>query len=355
MERLRNWVLALSTFCIAAPTLAPGADGASDEPVEAPSAYVAPQEEEPPSPERIAELIAALDSPVFTEREQASRELSRAGRVAVEPLAAVAERGSLEAATRAMDAIHAIYNRGDDATLDAVEEALEKLGESSNPSVASRALTVLELNSGIRQRRAVAELKRLGAKFKYTVDVRGRHELQHVLFGRNWKGGDDALKYLQRLPHVPAIYVVRSQKISPMSEEAQKELAATLPQSNVQERGAACLGVAGGNHPQGTQIMKVETGSAADNGGIREWDIITSIGGEPAPSFDELVRLIATHEPGEAVDIDVVRGGQELTLEVEMGDWESLPSQDPPVVEKQRRTPAPDPPILPIPEPSPDP
>ena len=349
MGRLRI-CLALSTLCVVAGMPALRGDDRFDGPVEAPPASAAPL-----PPERIAELIAALDSPVFDEREQASRALAAAGRRAVEPLAAAAEQGSLEAATRAMDAIHAIYNRGDDATLDAVEEALERLGGSSDPSVSARALAVLELNSDIRQRRALAELRRLGAKFKYAVDVRGRHELQHVLFGRDWKGGDDALKYLQRLPSPPAIYVVRSQKISPMSAEAQKELAASLPQSNVQERGAACLGVAGTSHPQGTQIIKVETGSAADHGGIREWDIVTSIGGEPAPSFDDLVRLIATHEPGEAVDIDVIRGGQELTLEVKMGDWESLPSHEPAQREEAQRGRVPDPPILPVPERSPEP
>lgn len=354
---VRILLVTLSVLCWGAPAIAVRAHDNAQHPVEAPPAYAAPQEEDvkPLSPERITELIEALDSPVFKEREQASRELARGGEAAVEPLAAAAERGSLEVATRAMDAIHVIYNRGDDATLDAVEEALERLGETSNPSVATRALSVLELNSDIRQRRALAELKRLGAKFKYVVDVRGRHEIQHVLFGRDWKGGDSALKYLQRLPNPPAIYVVRSQKISPMSQEAQKELAAALPQSNVQERGAACLGVAGGNHPQGTQIIKVEPGSAADRGGIRDWDIITSIGGEPAPSFDELVKLIATHEPGEAVDVDVIRGGQEVTLEVEMGDWESLPSHDPAPAEEAQRKRVPDPPLLPTPEPSPEP
>lgn len=347
MRQPRNRLLLALSVGLFWPTALLRAD---EPPVEAPAAHAAPQENEASlPPERVAKLISDLESPDFATRQQASRELARAGAAAIEPLAQAALQGDLEVTSRALEALNSIYNRGDDATLDAVEDALERLAESGKAATASRARTVLELNSDIRERRAIAEIERLGGRISYgdahfdPTDPDGiRPTIEHILLGRSWKGGDEGLKYIQRLPNLLALYVVRSPKISPISEQAQQELAAAMPQLRIETRGAACLGVKGphgGNNLGGVQILSVEPGSAADRGGLHEWDIITSFGGKPAASFKQLVDLIAEHEPGEQVKVEVVRGSRTLTLDVVMGDWESLPSH--------RRTPPPQPPDAP--------
>lgn len=332
--RLRYVFLAqLGLLSVTAPVCAAGSEGPAEAPVEAPSP--SSSGEAPVSPEQVEDLIAQLDSSDFRERKEASRELARAGVVAVRPLAQAAGGDNLEVTARAMEALHTIYNQGDDATLDVVEDVLEQLVENENVAVASRARLVLDVNSDIRERRAVAEIERLGGMIEYgdafidPNDPSGViQQIRHVVLGKSWSGGDDGLKYVQRLPQLKSLYVVRSQKISPISKEAQEELAATMPNLLIQERGAACLGVGGGDHPQGCQIIEVKHGSAADEAGLQEWDIITSFGGEPATSFKQLVELIAKHEPGEAVDVEVIRGSRSVDLEVVMGDWESLPTHE---------------------------
>ena len=65
-------------------------------------------------------------------------------------------------------------------------------------------------------------------------------------------------------------------------------------------------------------IASVDETGAAFAGGIQEGDRITSIGGEPILTFGDLQRAVAAR-PGETVSIELIRGGEPVDLEMEIG------------------------------------
>lgn len=74
------------------------------------------------------------------------------------------------------------------------------------------------------------------------------------------------------------------------------------------------------NIDQGSVIEDVVEGSAAERAGLKEGDIITSIDGEDTPDFSSLAKAIRSHDPGDEVDIDIVRDGNSEELSVELGE-----------------------------------
>jgi S1-C subfamily serine protease len=58
----------------------------------------------------------------------------------------------------------------------------------------------------------------------------------------------------------------------------------------------------------------VEPGSAAANAGIREEDVVIAVDGEPVGSSEELTVAIDSHDPGDSVTVEVVRGGSSTEL-----------------------------------------
>ena len=58
----------------------------------------------------------------------------------------------------------------------------------------------------------------------------------------------------------------------------------------------------------GAKVRNVNRGQAADRAGIESGDVIIAINGEEVVSVPDLQRKIRRHEPGETVDVTVVRG-----------------------------------------------
>ena len=70
----------------------------------------------------------------------------------------------------------------------------------------------------------------------------------------------------------------------------------------------------------GALVKEVVEGGPADEAGLREGDLITRIDGERiAPALD-LARLVRTYEPGDHVELKVNRDGDELTIDLRMGE-----------------------------------
>jgi serine protease Do len=67
---------------------------------------------------------------------------------------------------------------------------------------------------------------------------------------------------------------------------------------------------------RGAVVTKVEEGSAADKGGLKEGDVIVRFGGENVWSATQLARVVRETPPGRAVSVDVSRGGSVQTLSV---------------------------------------
>jgi hypothetical protein len=96
------------------------------------------------SPNRpVAEWVRRLGAEAYQDRDEATRELIRAGRTAIEPVAEAAESGSLEVAARCLTILGILYTSPDEPTRDASRAALEKLAGSKNASVSRRARDIV--------------------------------------------------------------------------------------------------------------------------------------------------------------------------------------------------------------------
>jgi hypothetical protein len=313
------------------PVLPEGAPIRSDEPVRAPR---------PPrirrslpiavAPEQVPGLVEQLDSDEYRSRQQATRLLKEAGQPAVRPLMEIAHSGSLEAAVRSVRILESIYIAGDDPAVDAAESALEELQQSPNASVAARAEKVLVLNSDVRERRAVEQIRRLGGEVQYDdyhlPDPRFpdmlRQRIQHVILDQPWRGGDEGLKYIRRLENLDKLYIIDG--VGAVSPRAEQQLAADMPNLQIQHRSRACLGVAGMPGGAGCLVSGVKARSAADRAGIQPGDIITRFGGKEVSNFDAMVQVIYDYKPGDRVEVEIDRRGEELKLEVVMDGWTDL-------------------------------
>ena len=71
--------------------------------------------------------------------------------------------------------------------------------------------------------------------------------------------------------------------------------------------------------PAGVRIASVNSGSPAEQGGLREGDIVTALGDRQLQTNSELVALVADSVPGEVLTLTVWRNGKTLTLDVTVG------------------------------------
>ena len=82
----------------------------------------------------------------------------------------------------------------------------------------------------------------------------------------------------------------------------------------------AFLGVAGdnvqGEGQAGSVVTAVTEGSAAEEAGILVDDVIIAIDGVPITSWPDLIAQIRSHQPGETVDVLLLRDGESQTLTV---------------------------------------
>lgn len=291
-----------------------------------PGLLPAQEPEAPATSSDIARLVADLESPEFTTRRAAAEQLSRQGARAIAPLLDVARTGSLEASVRAVRALEMIYVTSQDAeTIDAAEIALKDLKVTSPPSVASRSHSVLEANYAVSERRAVAEILKLGGvpldNDNRPISTPPSRRVSTVQIGRNWTGGDAGLKHIERLRELTALRIVGKPENAGLSEEAIVDLLASLPDAIRINRGEAKLGVAGRQLDPMCIVSDLEPGGAAERAGIRERDVITQFGDKPVDTFDTLVELISHKEPGDKVPVGILRDGRPMTIEVTLHGW----------------------------------
>ena len=70
----------------------------------------------------------------------------------------------------------------------------------------------------------------------------------------------------------------------------------------------------------GAIVAEVVPGKPADRAGVAAEDVITSIDSEEVESSGDLLTALRGYQPGETVEISVLREGQERTLDVELGE-----------------------------------
>jgi serine protease Do len=70
----------------------------------------------------------------------------------------------------------------------------------------------------------------------------------------------------------------------------------------------------------GAIVETVDPGSGADEAGVRRGDIIVALGDAPIENTGDLLGALRDYQPGDTVDLTVVRDGDELTLDVTLGE-----------------------------------
>jgi membrane-associated protease RseP (regulator of RpoE activity) len=70
---------------------------------------------------------------------------------------------------------------------------------------------------------------------------------------------------------------------------------------------------------RGARILSVHSGSPADRAGLQPNDLLVSAGGRRVRSFNELAALLNSHNPGDRVSLELVRGAQAMRTEVILG------------------------------------
>lgn len=70
---------------------------------------------------------------------------------------------------------------------------------------------------------------------------------------------------------------------------------------------------------RGVQVTAVSPGGAADKSGLRANDVILSVDGIKVNESNQLQQKIAVRNPGETVDLRILRDGREIRKQVELG------------------------------------
>jgi serine protease Do len=69
--------------------------------------------------------------------------------------------------------------------------------------------------------------------------------------------------------------------------------------------------------------------SPAERAGLRPYDVIVGVNGQPVTQVNELQRIIANHRPGDRVTLDVIRYGQEQRFQVQLVEAEGAAASAP--------------------------
>jgi putative serine protease PepD len=67
-------------------------------------------------------------------------------------------------------------------------------------------------------------------------------------------------------------------------------------------------------------VVGATEGSPAAEAGILLGDVIVDIDGEPVDEPGDLLSELRTHDPGDRVELTLIRNGEEQTVEVVLGE-----------------------------------
>ena len=95
-----------------------------------------------------------------------------------------------------------------------------------------------------------------------------------------------------------------------------------LPNSDIDYRRGAFLGVGCQDGAEGCIIYTVRPDSAAEKAGLLMHDVILEYDGQKIADYKTLIALIAANVAGDTVTVKVVREGQTLSKRVTLGEWE---------------------------------
>lgn len=292
-----------------------------------------------PSAEQIAGWLKDLNDPQYLVREAATQHLNDAGAAALDPLLVAANGNQPEPAERATWILRRFSRSRDNEFAFA---ALERLAQLKNdPTLATKAQAeIAERSLAICQQR----LTSLGADFFVAVvqdGMQGVAPLITVRLGERWHGRTEDLLQLAKLKQQrhfrldgPAVNddVVKlfadKEKLSVLQLFNTRVTVASIDavkakhaDANLFVRNTAMLGVGGDPNAVGVLVKNVPPGTGAAAAGILVGDIITALDGHKIPDFDRLTAHIAQHQPGDKIELELIRNDKPLKVAVVLGKW----------------------------------
>jgi len=71
---------------------------------------------------------------------------------------------------------------------------------------------------------------------------------------------------------------------------------------------------------EGLVVQQVMPGSPAERAGLRQGDVITRIDSRPVEDHETLVNVLSRHQVGDRLDLQIMRNGQNRTMQVTLGE-----------------------------------
>jgi S1-C subfamily serine protease len=111
----------------------------------------------------------------------------------------------------------------------------------------------------------------------------------------------------------------------PINDSTRRIISSLIGEGRVRR---AYIGIVGGSRPlpprvaaklgrrDGIEVVEIVDGSPADRAGLRPEDLIVALDGEPMRDVGELQRLMSAERIGEKIDVSVMRGERDLSLEL---------------------------------------
>ncbi|MFT5526757.1 MAG: hypothetical protein ACI9HK_004737 [Pirellulaceae bacterium] len=137
---------------------------------------------------------AKLESPLFKDRQAASRELAAGGQLAIPALKEAVNSGGLESITRALSILGEFNFAEDEQLATAARAALDEIRETVAQDRRARVVGALDRTQGNWQNEAVERLRSMQANVsKY------KNRVLTVDIDQEWTGGNEGLRYLRYL------------------------------------------------------------------------------------------------------------------------------------------------------------
>ncbi len=89
---------------------------------------------------------------------------------------------------------------------------------------------------------------------------------------------------------------------------------------------AAMMGL---SEPRGALVLDVRAGEPAAGAGLKRWDVIVAVAGQPIADGDALVQTISALRPGQEVPLSLLRDGTPLTVSARLGERAADPLPQP--------------------------
>ena len=286
-----------------------------------------------PSPEQLKGWLDNLKSPDFDAREKATEELIKAGVAAVPGLLEVAQTARLEPGIRSVRILRKLYEAGTIEDFEAAADALEELALGAS-GIAQRAELALSSRAVERQQRVISRIEELGGEVRLStrqlsaIMINGSllqenvPQVDALLIGDDWKGGDDSLKVVRRLQPSVGITVYVTPACG-VSQDALDALMADRPDMEVQHRGSAMLGISCETIEGQLLVAKVQDGSGAEAAGVQVNDIIVKFEGKEITDFQVIIEAIRHRKVGDTLTLEVSRPGMDMITSkaVTLGKW----------------------------------